>query len=371
MKNKKKSINHLIAICRKFQLPGRVLDVQEFGGGNVNDTYLVSLDSFSPDKCILQRINNNVFPQPPLIMENMRVLADHIDRELQVKKSPAGRQWRMIRIFPAVNSETYVEENGDFWRAISFIDRAVTYEIIQDENHAYEAGYALGRFHDLVSNLEPGLLHDTLPGFHITPLYLKQYDVVSATTKIKSTPEIKLCRDFIERRRSFAPVLERAKQQGKLRERIIHGDPKVSNIMIDQKSGLAVSLIDLDTVKPGLIHYDLGDCLRSCCNILGEEADEPDKVSFDADLATMILQGYVDVAKFISLNDYDCLYDGVRLLPFELGLRFFTDYLAGNRYFKVSDKEQNLRRTLVQFQLTRSIESQEKQLLKIVGGLRN
>ncbi len=371
MKKKKISMNHLIAICRKFQLPGRVLDVRQFGGGNVNDTYLVSLDSCSPDKCILQRINHNVFPQPPLIMENIQVLADHIDRELLVKKSPAGRQWRMIRIFPAANSATYVEENGDFWRAISFIDRAATYETIQDEKHAYEAGYALGRFHDLVSNLEPGLLHDTLPGFHITPRYLKQYDVVSATTKIKSNPEIKLCRDFIERRRSFAPVLERAKQQGKLRERIIHGDPKVSNIMIDQKSGQAVSLIDLDTVKPGLIHYDLGDCLRSCCNILGEEADEPDKVYFDTDLATIILQGYLDVAKFISLNDYDCLYDGVRLLPFELGLRFFTDYLAGNRYFKVSDKEQNLRRALVQFQLTRSIESQEKQLLKIIGGLRN
>ena len=364
-------MNRLIALCGKFKLPGRVLDVCEFGGGNVNDTYLVTLDSTSPDKCILQRINDTVFPQPHLIMENIQVLTDHVDRELRVKKSAPGRQWRGIHIFPAVNSAAYVEENGDIWRAFSFLDGAVTYETIQDEKHAYEAGYGLGRFHDLVSDLDPGLFHDTLPGFHVTPLYLKLYDGVSALTKISSTPETRFCRHFIEKRRSFAPVLETAKRQGRLRERIIHGDPKVNNIMIDEKSGRAVSLIDLDTVKPGLIHYDLGDCLRSCANPLGEEAPDPDKVYFDTDLAEMILRGYFDVAKFVEGNDYDFLYDAVRLLPFELGLRFFTDYLAGNRYFKVSHQEQNLHRALVQFQLTRSIESRGKEELKIIGGPRN
>jgi Ser/Thr protein kinase RdoA (MazF antagonist) len=165
-------------------------------------------------------------------------------------------------------------------------------------------------------------------------------------------------------------VLETAKAAGALKLRPIHGDPKVNNIMLDAQ-GKAISLIDLDTLKPGLVHYDIGDCLRSLCNPLGEETEDWQAVTFDLKLAQATLEGYLSLAKdFLTPSDYDYLYDGIRLIAFELGLRFFTDYLAGNVYFKVKHPTHNLTRALVQFKLTESIEAQEQELQAMIQALR-
>jgi Ser/Thr protein kinase RdoA (MazF antagonist) len=173
--------------------------------------------------------------------------------------------------------------------------------------------------------------------------------------------------DFINRRKEFASVLENAKADGKLPLRIIHGDPKVSNVMIDTRTGLAVSIVDLDTVKPGLLHYDIGDCLRSCCNPLGEDPGTPDGVRFEPELCRALLRGYFSVAGgFLTKYDYEFIYDSIRLVAYELGVRFFADYLEGDVYFKVKDREHNLRRALVQFRLVESIESQAQALRAII-----
>jgi hypothetical protein len=137
--------------------------------------------------------------------------------------------------------------------------------------------------------------------------------------------------------------------------------------MIDTRTGLAVSLVDLDTVKPGLVHYDIGDCLRSSCNPLGEDPNSPDRVRFEPELCRALLKGYFSVAKgFLTRSDHEFIYDSIRLIAYELGMRFFTDYLAGDIYFKVKDREHNLRRALAQFRLTESIESLEKALRAII-----
>jgi Ser/Thr protein kinase RdoA (MazF antagonist) len=162
-------------------------------------------------------------------------------------------------------------------------------------------------------------------------------------------------------------VLETAKAQGKLRPRTIHGDPKVNNIMMDTNTGQAISIVDLDTVKPGLVHYDIGDCLRSGCNFMGEETEQWEKVHFYPDLCKAILQGYLSIAReFLTENDFAYIYDSIRLIAFELGLRFFTDYLEGNVYFKVRHLEHNLARALVQFKLAESIELQETVIRNII-----
>jgi hypothetical protein len=141
--------------------------------------------------------------------------------------------------------------------------------------------------------------------------------------------------------------------------------------MIETATGQAISIVDLDTVKPGLIHYDIGDCLRSGCNTLGEETKQWEKVHFDPDLCKAILQGYLSTAReFLTGNDFFYIYDSIRLIAFELGLRFFTDYLEGNVYFKVRHTEHNLARALVQFTLTESIESQEKAIRNIIQEIR-
>jgi len=166
-------------------------------------------------------------------------------------------------------------------------------------------------------------------------------------------------------------ILENAREQGKLHLRPIHGDPKANNVLRDPDTGRAVGMVDLDTVKPGLVHYDIGDCLRSCCNPLGEETELWEDVRFDADLCRAVLQGYLSTARaFLSPADYEYLFDALRLLTFELGLRFFTDHLEGNVYFRTGREGHNLARALVQFRLTESIESQESAIRLIIRGLR-
>jgi Ser/Thr protein kinase RdoA (MazF antagonist) len=231
-------------------------------------------------------------------------------------------------------------------------------------------GYALGRFHLLVHNLPPARLADTLPGFHRTPGYLQQYDKVLEHCRLKVSPEVTYARTFIQARRGWAAVLEQARETGVLTERVIHGDPKVNNVLLDAATGQAVSLIDLDTVKPGLVQYDLGDCLRSGGNPLGEETTEFAQVRFDLGFCRAILQGYLSQAReFLLPGDYDCMYDAIRLIAFELGLRFFTDYLAGDIYFKTSRPRHNLERALVQFKLTESIAVQETAIRTIIKEL--
>jgi Ser/Thr protein kinase RdoA (MazF antagonist) len=181
---------------------------------------------------------------------------------------------------------------------------------------------------------------------------------------------VRYCTAFVAQRRSWAGVLEDARERGELRLRPIHGDPKINNILIDDSTGHAVSIVDLDTVKPGLIHYDVGDCLRSCCNVLGEETEQFDAVRFDVELCRAILRGYLAEARsFLTATDYAYLYDCIRLISFELGLRFFTDHLEGDVYFKARHRQHNLCRALVQFRLTESIEAQEHDIRAIVADL--
>ena len=364
------SQENISAAAEQFNPGGKVAEIREYGSGNVNDTFLVSMESCETNSFILQRINTRVFRRPELVMRNMRVFTEHVARHLEAHPV-TGRRWETVRILAAKDSpDHWIDPRNCFWRAISFIDAAQSFDRIKDINHAREIGYALGLFHKLVSDLPPEHLSDTLEGFHITPLYLRPYDAVIDSGSSKSAG-VAACSRFVESHRSIAGVLEEARQSGRLPVRTIHGDPKVNNVMIDKQTGQAVSVIDLDTVKPGLIHYDIGDCLRSCCNKLGEETLAHQEVRFDLDLCRAILDGYFEVARdFLTEDDYFYIYDAIRLIAFELGLRFFTDYLEGDVYFKVKYREHNLARALVQFQLTGSVEAQEEAIRAIIRDAR-
>jgi Ser/Thr protein kinase RdoA (MazF antagonist) len=302
-------------------------------------------------------------------MANLRAVLQHADAKDDV---PSDRdRWELPRVLSTREGEDYfIDDQDGFWRGLSYIDGATAYPTVRDAQHAAEAGYALGRFQRLINDVDTELLHDTLPGFHIVPQYLAHYEEVLAAPKRTITPRVRHGIDFIAERKDWASVLEDARKAGKLQARPIHGDPKIDNIMIDDETGYAVSIIDLDTVKPGLVQYDIGDCLRSSCNPLGEHTHEIDRVTFELDLCEAILQGYLpEVEGFYTPEDYAYIFDGVRVLAFEMGLRFFTDYLEGDVYFKTRSEEHNLRRALVQFKLTESIESQEDEIRRIVRSM--
>ncbi|QHG18945.1 aminoglycoside phosphotransferase family protein [Nostoc sp. ATCC 53789] len=361
---------NLIAIADQFTQVGKVTAVKAFGSGNINDTFLVTLDTSKEQHFVLQRINTQVFRQPKLIMQNMRTFTEHVHKQLQ--HISLNRRWEVPRVLLTKDAQDHSQDaDGSFWRAISFIEGSQSFDTMRDRSQAKEIGYALGMFHNLISDLPPEKLADTLQGFHITPLYLQRYEEVLAKNSASQSSEVNYCLQFVSDRQAFAHILENAKAEGKLPLRLMHGDPKINNVMFDTVTQQAVSVIDLDTVKPGLVHYDIGDCLRSGCNQAGEETENWESVHFDTDLCQGILQGYLSVAKaFLTENDYAYIYDAIRLIAFELGLRFFADYLAGNVYFKVKHPEHNLARAIVQFKLTESIESQETQIRNIIKDMK-
>ncbi|MDD5114171.1 MAG: aminoglycoside phosphotransferase family protein [Methylobacter sp.] len=344
--------DQLLAIARQFA--DSASHITPLGNGLINDTFLVKSGS---QTFVLQRINTQVFPNPEQIMANFVSLSRHI-----TQKNGVDVRLQLPQILSTViNTALYQDEQGGAWRALSFIADSESLETVRTLDDVRQAGQALGHFHRLLSDLEPGTLHDTLPGFHITPGYLQQYRQVLTHTLVKQDP---YCAEFIDRFQHRADALEAAKQQGLLSLRVIHGDPKLNNFLFDVNSRQIISLIDLDTVKPGLVHYDVGDCVRSCCH-------NTDTGEFDLKCCGALLTGYFSEAgAFFTDHDYQYLYPAIRLIPFELGLRFYTDYLQGNRYFKVTEPEQNLRRAAEQFRLCESIQTQESAINSLIAELR-
>ena len=363
----------LETIAGLFHPPEQIAGISQLGSGNVNDTFLVTLDrSASRSAFVMQRLNTDVFDQPELVMRNLLKLGHHVEQRLaQQPPELSGRRWEVPKVLPTLHEDGHwVEHQGEFWRSITHIGAAVTTDVIQDDLHARELGYGLGMFHHLISDLATDELADTLENFHIAPAYLADFDQVVSESKGPFSDRIDQAIAFITARRHDIDVLEQACARGELKRRPIHGDPKINNVMIDETSGQAVGLIDLDTVKPGLVHYDIGDCLRSCCNRLGEETLHPENVHFDLDLCRSILEGYLSVGRsFLTQEDFRYLPDCVWLIPLELGIRFLSDHLSGDHYFRTERAKHNLDRAEVQFALTRSIETQWTELNDLIREL--
>ncbi len=353
------------ADCRQalsFFLPGVAVNrLGPLGEGNVNDTWLAVSDT--GNKYVLQRLNPNVFPDPALVQDNLSTLTSYL--RLQLEKVDTDFTVFRVRRSPE-GFAGYVSPDGSWWRLLSYIDNSRALNTVATPEQAREIGRGLGLFHHLTSSLPSSFLNDPLPGFHVTPLYLEQYDTLLQQVQNYATD----CRDFIEDRRQDVSLLEDARTRKTIRLRIIHGDPKVANFLFTEDLSRVISLIDLDTVKPGLLLHDLGDCLRSCCNRSGEEGHAAGDVTFDQELFAAMLQGYFrSKTDMLTTDETHLIVDSVRLISFELGLRFYTDYLAGNHYFKVHSPEHNLFRARIQFALVRSIESQYNELVKIVSAL--
>jgi len=344
-------------IAERFDLgTGAIDSVAAFGSGLINDTFLVKTAGAG---FILQKINQAVFKHPRRLMENHHRIISHANRG-------GGGDFRLPELILSKNGDDCVQDNsGGIWRMQVFVSHTQTFDTVVNEQQAEQAGVALASFQWLLSDLDSSKLHDILPGFHVTPAYLRDYD--DAQSRQSHTgADSDYCRAFIEDRRALAGVLDAVKDQ--LPIRVIHGDPKLNNILFDGAER-AVAMVDLDTVSAGLIHYDLGDCLRSLCNRAGESPQHNQTVQFDVAIAAAMLRGYMPIARrFITAVEQALFYPAIRLLPFELGLRFFTDYLLGNRYFKVRDPGHNLRRAVTQFRLTEDIENKESAITSLLAG---
>jgi Ser/Thr protein kinase RdoA (MazF antagonist) len=361
----------LTSIISQFSIPGSFLKAERFGAGLINDTYLCGFrDAGETRKYILQRINAAVFKHPERVMENVEVVTTHIMSRLRMQGvlDPSAATPALIRI--RSGSSFLRDGSGAYWRMFHFIEAGAVYDTVIDAKHAYEIGRGLGAFQALVSDLSPDKLHDTLPGFHYTPRYLAEFDDALKADIKRRAIEIMSEREFVSRRRSLAPALTDLIASKEIPLRVVHNDPKVNNFMVHAVTGEALCMLDLDTVKPGIVHFDFGDCVRSAANPAGEDAQELDAVAFELSLFEAIAKGYLQEAgAFLTKKEIALLPISVKVITFELGIRFLADYLRGDIYFKTAYPGHNLHRARVQFRLLESIEAAEQRMASFIAGL--
>jgi Ser/Thr protein kinase RdoA (MazF antagonist) len=356
----------LAQITAAFAVGPAIGPIEPLGRGLINDTFCVVTAAGS---FVLQRINPRVFPDPERIMANLVALSEHAS-------GYTGTGLRIPSLLRAADGTPFVRAaDGALWRLMERIPDGVSLAHIEQPDQARGVGGTLGRFHRLTSDLSPGRLGLAFPGFHRTPDYLERHLAArnrAAQTALAVRDDeqagLQACFDFIDTRHGLAQVLEQALVAGQIRERVTHGDPKLDNILFHREEGRALALIDLDTVQPGLIQHDLGDCLRSCCNRVGESPEQGVVATFDLDLCADILDAYAaETRDVLGPGDVAVLYDSIRLMPFELALRFLTDHLEGDRYFRVAFRGQNLHKARIQLALVADIESKEQAIRAMIA----
>jgi hypothetical protein len=325
------------------------------GCGNINDTFLVR-GTAAP--FVLQKINSEVFPDPLRVIENFQKITAHLQHK------SAGGQERLQIALPVPTWDKrpcYRDGTGAFWRGQSYLPHA-SCRVLTGPAQACRVGQMLASFHRLAADLDARALRDPLPGFHNLPGYLHDYDQAVRGLRLSVDEESLFCLATIDRYRPQATILEDARQAGILVLQPIHGDPKVDNFIFNEQ-GQPLGLLDLDTVAMGLVHHDLGDCLRSCCNRTVETGPAYLPITFDLPLCRALLDGYFSGPdSVLTAKQCEYIFTGVLLISFELGLRFFTDHLRGNRYFKVRRDGENLVRAVGQFRLANDIAEKEQDI---------
>nr|WP_207143684.1 phosphotransferase [Thiococcus pfennigii] len=339
------------AIAKGFALAAPLLAIEPLGSGLINRTYLVTT---AGPAYVLQRLNGQVFPQPATILANL----DRLTRHLAGQSGEDTAGLRLPALIPTRRGELGLRDAaGDLWRMLEHVPASRTLPHLETPAQAGAVGAILARFHRVCAGLDPAQVAMTLPGFHVTPAYRRRLDeVLGGPGPIERSAEVDAAQRFIDARADLIEVLESARAAGRLPLRVVHGDPKLDNILFDAAGERAIALIDLDTVQPGLVHHDIGDCLRSCCNRRGEAGSG---AAFDLALCQALLSAYAEeAAGLLAEAEVALLYDALRLIPLELGLRFLTDHLEGDRYFRVRTRGENLRKAQIQLALVADIERQ-------------
>jgi Ser/Thr protein kinase RdoA (MazF antagonist) len=336
--------------------------LRPLGAGNINDTFLIE---GAGDPLVLQRISAAVFPRPELVVHNFALVSEHLQRRSAAEQLPIEVARPVVTL---AGQLFHRDEAGGYWRVQSYLPHSPRRQLTAPRQ-ARRVGLTLATFHYLLADLplhQQSALRDPLPGFHHLPGYLDEYRRAIAAWTGDPGSEEEECLTAITRYIPHCRALQAAQESGLLPRQAVHGDPKIDNFLFTC-AGDPVGLIDLDTVGGGLVVTDLGDCLRSGCNRAGEGGGAA-PVEFDLDLAGELIAGYLQGPGGpppAALRA--AIFDGLLLVCFELGLRFFTDYLRGNSYFKVTSPRDNLHRALSQFRLSDVIAAQESAIRRLTG----
>jgi len=358
----------LAAVVKHFPVEGRFLDAAPYGTGHINDTFASRWDvDGTIVRYIQQRINHNVFKNPPELMENIARVTRHLrDKLAAIPGSNVERE--TLTVIPTVDGAAcHQDEDGNYWRTYIFIEGAQTYDVCEGPRQAYEAAKAFGQFQKLLVDLPGPRLHDTIPYFHHTP---RRFDALEQAIEADSANRCSAASAeiaFAMTRKESASLVTDLLESGGIPERITHNDTKLNNVMLDDEDGRGVCVIDLDTVMPGSALYDFGDLVRGTTRTSEEDEQDLAKVRFDIELFEALTRGYLETAgDFLTAAELENLVFSGRLITFTIGIRFLADYLAGDVYFKTHRPDQNLDRCRVQFQMIQHMEQQQHAMETLV-----
>jgi hypothetical protein len=350
-----------------FQCPGKYLSEAPYGSGHINDTFRVTYDDNGREvHYIHQRINHHIFKNVPALMENIGQVTRHQRRKF-IEAGADQINRRVLTLVPTRDGKDfYLDSNGDYWRTYVFIEGAMGIDVVESTNQAFAAAKAFGEFQCQLADL-PGRLHETIPDFHHTRSRFDTLMKAIEEDRFNRAADVKAEIGFAKAREEMVDVVINLMASGELPERVTHNDTKLNNVLIDTATGKGMCVIDLDTVMPGSVLYDFGDMIRTTTTRAPEDETDLSKVEMDIAYFEALVKGYLKTASgFLTAKERELLPFSGRLITFEIGLRFLTDYLQGDVYFKTHREGQNIDRCRKQFKMVESMERQMDTMLRIM-----
>jgi Ser/Thr protein kinase RdoA (MazF antagonist) len=357
---------NISSIVKKFNIAGEITDAQAFGNGHINDTYLLkNNDPESPDY-LLQRINHHIFKDVPGLIDNIDLVTSYLKNKIMPGVHP-GKNQKVLKLINTKDDKLfYNDEDGNYWRVYIFLAGLRSYDSVLSEQQAYEGGKAFGNFQTLLSDMDPRQLSETIVDFHNIQKRLDDLHTAIDEDVMGRVSEMTAEIAFIKKREQGMLVIYNWGQSGVLPKRITHNDTKFNNILFNANDE-AECVIDLDTVMPGHVACDFGDAIRTIINTATEDEADLEKIQINIPLFKAYAEGYINEAySFLTDTEIESLFLGVMLLPYMQGVRFLTDYLQGDTYYKTAYPGHNLVRTKAQLQLLIKLEEQEELLKKII-----
>ena len=351
------------AIVKNFGIEGSVISCEPYGSGHINDTRLVVTDK---KNYIFQKINKNVFKDPASLMDNFQNVTSYLADI--IKKEGGDPMRETLNVIKANDGKNYyLDENGDYWRALVFVEDSMSYDKVERPEQFYDSAVAFGNFQYMLRDYPAETLVETIVNFHNTPDRLRQLREAVAQDKCGRLSEVLAEVEFANSREGFIGTFEKARAEGKLPLRVTHNDTKLNNILFDKNTGKALCIIDLDTIMPGYSVNDFGDSIRFGATTALEDETDLTKVNFDISLYELYVKGFIEGAKG-GLTDFELemLPYGAIMMTLECGMRFLTDYLSGDTYFRTHREGQNLDRARNQFKLVSDMESKLSEMTAIV-----
>ena len=361
-----KETTSLSNIISMFHVSGEISAIEPYGSGHINSTFHIKLDGDNSGGYLLQRVNSYVFKDVPGLINNIRLVTDHL--KLKLSAIPGtDPQKEVLSLIPAKNNEYYYkDEDGSYWRMYNYLENTRSYDVVETAQQAHEGGKAFGKFQTLLSDLDSTLLIETIPDFHNVQYRLNNLQNATEQNPVGRAGACTEVISYLKEREEAMKTILRLGKEGKLPLRITHNDTKFNNVLLDENDQ-AKCVIDLDTVMPGYVAYDFGDAIRSIVNTAAEDEKDLSKITINLSLFEAYTRGYLEEAiDFLTDTEISSLADGVLLLPYSQTVRFLTDYIDGDKYYKIDFPEHNMQRTLAQLQLFKQLEENYEEIRDIV-----